>query len=178
MKILILKSSGNRHGSSNMLAEAFLRGARESGHTVTEFDVIRADIRPCLGCDRCGMNGPCVQKDDYEKTLKGLIRAADLLVFVMPVYYYSWPAQLKTVVDRFYSFTMELTALRKKAVLLSVAWDDTDTVFTLVEAYYRRLCEYMSFEDLGTVLGGGCGTPDMTRHSGFVEKAYRLGRSL
>ncbi len=26
----------------------------------------------------------------------------------MPVYYYNWPAQLKAVVDRFYSFTGEL----------------------------------------------------------------------
>jgi len=34
---------------------------------------------------------------------------ADMIVFVMPVYYYNWPAQLKTVVDRFYSFTTELT---------------------------------------------------------------------
>ena len=28
--------------------------------------MIRADIRPCIGRNHCGMNGPCVQKDDYE----------------------------------------------------------------------------------------------------------------
>ena len=48
MKILILKSSGNKNGSSNMLADEFTKGATEAGHTVTEYDIIRRDIRPCL----------------------------------------------------------------------------------------------------------------------------------
>lgn len=178
MKILVLESSGNKHGSSNLLAEAFIRGAKENGHEITEFDVIRADIRPCLGCNHCGMDGPCVQKDDYEMKLKGMIKETDMLVFVMPVYYYNWPAQLKTVIDRFYSFTTELTSMHKKTALLSAAWDNTDTVFSVVEAYYKRICEYMQFEDMGMVLGKGCGTPSMTKNSGFVEKAYKLGKSV
>ena len=32
MKILVLESSGNKQGSSNILAEAFIRGAKENGH--------------------------------------------------------------------------------------------------------------------------------------------------
>ena len=31
MKILVLEGSPNRHGSSNFLAEEFIRGAREAG---------------------------------------------------------------------------------------------------------------------------------------------------
>ena len=178
MKILVLESSGNKRGSSNMLAEEFIRGVEENGHEVSVYDVIRADIRPCLGCNRCGMNGPCVQKDDYEHELKGLIKETDMLVFVMPVYYYNWPAQLKTVIDRFYSFTTELTYMHKKTALLAVAWDDTDTVFSVVEAYYRCICEYMQFEDCGMVLGGGCGTPAMTKRSKAIRDAYALGKSV
>ena len=178
MKILVLKSSGNKKGSSNMLADEFIRGARENGHEITEYDVFRADIRPCIGCGHCGMNSPCVQKDDYEKSLKGMIRETDMLVFVMPVYYYNWPSQLKAVVDRFYSYTTELTGMKKKTALISVAWDNTDTVFAVVEAYYRQLCDYMEFQDQGTVLGKGCGTPDMTRRSRYMKDAYELGRNL
>ncbi|MGN1023829.1 MAG: flavodoxin family protein [Lachnospiraceae bacterium] len=178
MKILVLESSGNKKGSSNMLAEAFIRGAEENHNEVTVYDVRRHDIRPCLGCNACEMNGPCVLKDDYERELKGLIRDADMLVFAMPVYYYNWPAQLKTVIDRFYSFTMELTSMKKKTALLTVAWDDTDSVFDIVIAYYRRICEYMQFRDCGMVIGKGCGTPSMTRASGYPEKAYELGRSI
>ena len=101
-----------------------------------------------------------------------------MLVFVMPVYYYNWPSQLKAVVDRFYSYTTELTGMKKKTALISVAWDNTDTVFAVVEAYYRQFCDYMEFQDQGTVLGKGCGTPDMTRRSRYMKDAYELGRNL
>jgi len=62
--------------------------------------------------------------------------------------------------------------------LLSVAWDDTDTVFAVVTAYYKQLCDYMDFQDQGVVAGRGCGTPDMTRRSRYMKDAYELGRSL
>jgi len=178
VKILVLESSGNRNGSSNLLAKQFVRGAEEAGNEVTQFDVFRADIRPCSGCNHCGMSGPCVHKDDYETKLKDLIRQTDMIAFVMPVYYYNWPASLKNVVDRFYSFTTELTYMHKKTVLLSATWDDTETVFEVVEAYYRKLCGYMQFEDCGTVLGRGCGTPSMTAETKYPAAAYELGRSL
>ena len=96
----------------------------------------------------------------------------------MPVYYYNWPAKLKAVVDRFYSYNAQLTEMKKKTALISAAWDDSDTVFAVVEAYYRQLCSYMDFQDLGTVLGRGCGTPDMTSKSRYMTAAYDLGESI
>lgn len=178
MKILVLESSGNRRGSSNLLAREFVRGALEAGHDVDEFDVFHADIRPCMGCNHCGMAGPCVLDDDYENDLKHRIREADMLVFVMPVYYYNWPAQLKVVVDRFYSFTGELTSMHKKTALLTVAWDNDDSAFNIVHAYYQRIVDYMQFHDMGEVIGKGCGTPSMTKTSVYPRRAYELGRSL
>lgn len=178
MKILVMRASGNRRGSSAMLADEFSRGARDAGHDVTGYDLIGKRIGDCIGCNRCGMAGDCVQKDDYERELKGLIRGTDLLVFAFPVYYYMWPSQMKAVIDRFYSFTYELTGMRKKAAMLTVAWDDTPAAFTLVEAYYERICEYMHFQDRGRVIGGGCGTPATTKASRFPREAYELGRSL
>ena len=178
MEILVLKSSGNKKGSSAMLADEFIRGAKENGHSIIEYDLINKDIRPCRGCNACGMSGPCVQKDDYENELKGLIKKADMLVFAMPVYYYNWPAQLKCVIDRFYSFTGELTSMHKKTALLGVAWDDSDVVFDVTERYYKRICEYMQFKDCGTVIGRGCGTPSMTGGSVYPKEAYELGRSI
>ena len=178
MKILVLKSSGNKKGSSAMLADEFIRGAKEAGHDITEYNVLHKDIRSCTGCNACGMNGACVQKDDFENELKDLIRETDMIVFAMPVYYYNWPAQLKAVVDRFYSFTTELTYMHKKAVLLAVAWDNTQNVFKVTDAYYDTICDYMQFEDCGRILGGGCGTPEMTRRTGYPKEAYELGKSI
>ena len=46
MKITVLEGSPNRNGSSNLLAEAFLRGAKEAGHTAEVPDAAPADIHP------------------------------------------------------------------------------------------------------------------------------------
>ena len=109
MKILVMESSPHKHGSSNLLAAEFIRGATEAGHQTQVFDVARSDLRPCLGCDACGMSGSCVQKDGMEE-LRRRILASDMVVFVTPLYYFGMSAQLKTAIDRFYSFNDELSA--------------------------------------------------------------------
>ena len=67
MKIVVLKSSGNTHGSSNLFADKFIHGAKESGHTVTEIDVFRANVNPCTGCVACGYEGTYVMLLDSGK---------------------------------------------------------------------------------------------------------------
>ena len=81
VRILMIESSPHKHGSSNLLAEQFIKGARESGHQVAVFDAARANLHPCLGCDSCGMAGPCVQRDDIAD-LQEMLLQADKEVFL------------------------------------------------------------------------------------------------
>ena len=60
MKITILEGSPHKKGSSNLLAEQFIKGAEEAGHMISVLDVAHMDIHPCMGCGHCGMNGTCV----------------------------------------------------------------------------------------------------------------------
>lgn len=68
MKILVLESSPNRHGSSNMLAGEFIRGAEEAGYRVQVVDVAHADIHPCSGCVACGYEGPARRKTTWNRS--------------------------------------------------------------------------------------------------------------
>ena len=100
MKIIVLMGSPNKRGSTGILADSFVRGAAESGHDCEIVDVCHANIHPCIGCVRCGYEGPCVQKDDVEQ-IRGKLLGADMAVFATPLYYYGMTAQLKAAVDRF-----------------------------------------------------------------------------
>ena len=148
MKILVLEGSPHKNGSSNLLADNFIKGAKESGHEVQVYDAAHAKIGPCMGCNACGMNGACVQKDDMSEVEK-LILNSDMIVFVSPIYYFGISAQLKTLIDRFYSFNTPLMG-----------------------------CSYLGFENKGMILGGGCGTPSMTQGTKYPQAAYELGKSL
>ena len=84
MKILVLEGSPHKNGSSNLLADNFIKGAKESGHEVQVYDAAHAKIGPCMGCNACGMNGACVQKDVMSEVEK-LILNSDMIVFVSPI---------------------------------------------------------------------------------------------
>ena len=177
MKIIVLEGSPNTHGSSNMLADHFIRGAKEAGHTVRVIDAAHADIHPCTGCIYCGYEGPCVQKDDVEG-IREKILEADMLVFATPLYYYGMSAQLKTMVDRFCAFNSSIQRKHMKSALLAVAWNSDGWTFDALGAHYKTLVRYLNLQDMGMILGRGCGTPDMTRHSSCTRLAYELGSRL
>lgn len=177
MKIIILEGSPNTHGSSNMLADHFIRGAEEAGHTVKVIDAAHADIHPCTGCIHCGYEGPCVQKDDVETFRKDILEA-DMMVFVTPLYYYGMSAQLKILIDRFCAFNSSIQRKHMKAALLTAAWNSDGWTFYALEAHYKTLVRYLNLKDMGTVLGKGCGTPSMTQRSKYPEQAYELGKKL
>ena len=177
MRIVILESSPNRHGSSNLLAERFAQGAQEAGHQVAFVDVAHADIHPCTGCIHCGYEGPCVQKDDMEKFRRQILDA-DMMVFVTPLYYYGMSAQLKTLIDRFCAFNSSIQRKHMKSALLAAAWNSDDWTFEALESHYQTLVRYLNLQDMGTVLGKGCGSPSMTKHSPYTQRAYELGNRL
>ena len=177
MKILVLKGSPNKNGSSNLLADCFTQGAEEAGHTVESIDAAHADIHPCTGCIHCGYEGPCVQQDEMEG-IRSKILGADMMVFVTPLYYYGMSAQLKTVIDRFCAFNSSIQRKGMRSALIAAAWNSDDWTFEALEAHYKTLVRYLNFTDMGMVLGAGCGTPSMTGRSVFPRQAYELGKKL
>ena len=79
MNILILSGSPRKGGNTELLAEAFAKGAA-AHHHVEIASVRDYQVNPCLGCNACfKTNGICAQKDDvaiiYEK-----MSQADMLV--------------------------------------------------------------------------------------------------
>ena len=177
MKIVVLMGSPNQNGSTSILVQNFKKGAEEAGHTVESIDVCHMDIHPCIGCVKCGYEGPCVQKDDVEQIRKKLL-ASDMVVFATPLYYYGMTAQLKTVVDRFCAYNSSLNSRHLKSALLTAAWNADDWTFDALETHYKTLVRYLHFEDCGSILGYGCGSVGMTKRSEYPQLAYKLGKSV
>ena len=178
MKIVVVTGSphSEEESTSKYLTVQFIKGAQEAGHEVFRFDAASADIHPCQGCDRCHMDGPCVFKDDIETKLMPKMLEMDMIVLSTPLYYYGMSAQLKTIVDRFYSRTGHLTG--KKSMLIATAYNSADWTFEALMAHYDTLVRYMDWTDVGTVLGYGCGSRELAERSEFGEKAYKIGKRL
>lgn len=177
MDILVLLGSPHRNGSSNTLANEFIKGAKENENSVEILDIAHMNLNPCIGCDCCGMDGVCIQNDDMSIVKEAICRA-DMLVFVTPLYYFGMSAQLKIMIDRFYSFNTELSYQNKKSVLIAAAWNSSKNTMKDLFNHYLTLCDYLHFENMGSILGLGCGTVNMTKMTKYIEEAYMLGRKI
>lgn len=83
---------------------------------------------------------------------------------------------MKILIDRFCAFNSSIQRKHMKSALLTAAWNADDWTFEALEAHYKTLVRYLNLEDMGMVLGYGCGTPSLTKHSRFPEQAYHLGK--
>lgn len=176
MKILVLTGSPRKNGNSNTLADNFIKGAEEAGHTVERFDAAFKDVHPCIACNKCGMNGACVFKDDFEFVRQHIIDA-DAVVFATPMYYFGISAQLKAVIDRFYAINGQIHR-PKKAVLLMTYADTGEAEAEPIIKHYEVLLNYLGGQNAGTVIASGVWPAGAVNHTEYPRQAYELGLSL
>ena len=178
MKITVITGSPRKNGNTAYLAEQFIKGAKESGHEIFRFDSAFQKVSPCRACNACGMNGPCVLNDDFDKLLRPRLLDADAVIFVSPMYYFGFSAQLKTVIDRFYAFNGQLQAIPKKAALIMAYADTSERERQAMLAHYRTLLDYLNWRDVGQVIAPGFWTAGSVKGSSYCDQAYQLGKNL
>ena len=151
-KIVILKASPRKNGNSNALAAAFAEEAKKAGASVTEYDTANMKIAGCRGCYGCMTKGECVFRDDFDKIAEDL-RDADGIVIASPVYWYTFPAQIKAVIDRWFSLCVTGKDFSsKKAALLSCCEEETEETFDGIRFSFEKTMALMKAEIVGEVL--------------------------
>lgn len=175
-KILVLNGSPRKNGNTARLAEEFSKGATESGHEVVRFDCAFKNVHPCVACGKCGMNGACVFQDDFNFVKQNIVDA-DFVVFASPMYYFGISAQLKTVIDRFYSANGAISK-PKKAVLILAYADTSDSTATPVLSHYKHTIGYLGWEDFAKVIAKGVWQAGSVDSTPYIKQAYELGKSI
>ena len=176
MNILVLAGSPRKGGNTELLAEAFAKGAAAQHH-VEIVSVRDYKVNPCLGCNACfKANGICAQKDDialiYEK-----MSQADMLVIASPVYFYGICAQLKAVIDRFHNPIRDTFHIKKMALLL-VGAATLPELFDAIIAEYNLCLKFFGIEDVGNVLVRGVKDKGDINNTDALNEAYTLGLSI
>lgn len=176
MKILVITGSPRKNGNSNTLAEYFIKGAREAGHEIVRFDAAFKKVHPCVACNHCGMDGPCVFEDDFEFVRANIVNA-DLVVFATPMYYFGISAQLKLVIDRFYAINGQIH-VPKKAVLLMTYANTAASEAKPIISHYETLLKYLGWTDAGQIIAPGVWPVGAINQTKFPQQAYMLGKSV
>lgn len=181
-RILVLNGSPRAKGNTAALIREFVAGAETAGHDVVRFDLDAMDIHGCKGCLAGGKNpqSPCVQKDGMEKIYPEY-RAADVVVFASPMYYWGVSGQLKCALDRLFAVTESdpnWATPKKDAVLLMAAEGEGAENDAPVLAYWKSLTGFLGWNDRGALIAGGVLRVGDIEGSPCLQKAKELGASI
>ncbi|MHB8169407.1 MAG: flavodoxin family protein [Thermoleophilia bacterium] len=105
--VLGILGSPRRGGNSEILLDRALAGAADAGAEIERLHPASLRIAGCTECNDCYALGECSTADDMDRVYAALERA-DRIVVASPIFFMSFPAQLKAVIDR----TQKYWALR------------------------------------------------------------------
>ena len=152
-KIVVITGSPRKKGNSFAMTDAFINAAQEKGHTVTRFDAALTPVGGCRACETCYSTGKACTFDDDFNTIAPAILEADAIVFTMPVYWYSIPAQIKGVIDRIFSLVVGGKDIAvKECALITCCEEDDMTVMDGVRIPIERMAALNKWKIVGEVL--------------------------
>ena len=181
--VVILKASPRAGSNSSRLAEELAAGALSAGGTVKEFSLHAMDLRACDGCDACQnpQGSGCVIDDDMQLIYPFLKKAA-AIVLATPVYWFTFTAQLKLAIDRFYALeSPDGHGLKGKAMVLVLTYGDIDPYISgAVNAIrtFEDMCRYTGSPVAGILYGSASEPGEMDSKTELLAQARALGAKL
>lgn len=179
----LLLGSPRIGGNTEKLADALAEGAAEKGYEVKKVHLATLTLKGCLDCRKCWSTGkPCIQNDDMDQVYPE-IEDASVIVFVSPLYFYSWSSQIKPVWDRLLPYYMPgalRTTASKKTILLAAAGDKEDEAFEGMRASFKLAANFLGWEVLGEICAPDIYSRGDMEEKGtkWIEEGHKLGASL
>ena len=172
-KIVVITGSPRKNGNSFAMTDAFIQAAEAKGHTVTRFDAALKKVGGCRACETCFKTGKACSFDDDFNAVAPAILEADAVVFTMPVYWYSIPAQIKGVIDRLFSFVVGGKDIAGKECGMIVCCEEEDlSVMDGVRIPLERSAALMKWKVVGEVLiPGVLNAGDIAKTDGCAQAA-------
>ena len=104
MQILMLSGSRNRKGRTARAMEAIGKGVRKAGGNTESIFLTELAIERCRQCNKdgygiCIHKQKCIIKDDFESVVNK-VKAADVVVFVSPVYFLDLSESIRAFLER------------------------------------------------------------------------------
>jgi multimeric flavodoxin WrbA len=173
-KILILSGSPRKGGNSDILCEAFGKGAEEAGHNTEKIYLHEQKIGFCKACNACQKTGNCIQKDDMSAILQKMVNA-DVIVLATPVYFYTMSAQLKTLIDRTLPRYYTNRISDKDFYFIATAAEEKNAMERTIDGLRGFTDCLPNAKIKGVIYGAGVYDKGEIKNSPTMEEAYQMG---
>jgi multimeric flavodoxin WrbA len=176
--IVVVTGSPRLKGNSELLANAFIEGAKEAGCSIAKFNASEMEINGCTACEYCFANkGRCAQKDDMQEIYRAL-HQAKILVFASPIYYYGFTSQLKAVIDRLYASYGRKNFFSIKATILLLTCEEDAVAAEPAISQYNAIIKYLGWQNKGIIIQEAVNKKGEIKGKISLEIARNLGKNL
>lgn len=157
MKIVVITGSPRKNGNTFAMVDAFIKAAEAKGHEIVRFDAAMMKIGGCHACMNCFKTGKACSFDDDFNLIAPHILESDAVVYAMPVYWYSIPAQVKGVIDRVFSLVVrgKKDVADKKMGLICCCEEHDVSVMDGVKIPMERTAALLKWDIVGEILVPG-----------------------
>ncbi len=201
MKIMGILGSPRVNGKCASLLKKALAGAQSCGAEIKRYDLIKCNIKFCMGCGSCFSKepertiGPCPLKDDMTAILEDYL-TADGYFYACPTYDVYVTALMKMFLERKIAFTFKgkdqagkfpsarpgVASNFKKKVSIIITGNSAD-------GYKEIMCDpcveaiessvfLQEVETFDTLYVGGVESITQETFAERLEKAYSMGTRL
>jgi multimeric flavodoxin WrbA len=177
--ILIITGSPRKNGNSTLLANAFIEGTEIAGHKTMLFEAGKKKIKGCIACNTCFSKGNACSFDDGFNEIVPMIEKADIVVFCTPLYWFTFPAQIKSVIDKMYSFIIGKKELKiKEAILMVCAGTDNKEDFDGIIKTYELIINHQGWRNIGILTIPNVNKVEEIKNTDGLEKAKNVGLNI
>jgi multimeric flavodoxin WrbA len=177
--ILIITGSPRKNGNSTLLANAFIEGAKIAGHEIMLFEAGKKKLRGCMACNTCFSKGNACSFDDDFNEIVPMIERADIVAFCTPLYWFTFPAQIKSVIDKMYSFIIGKKELKiKESILMVCAETDNKDDFDGIIKTYEGIINYQGWRNIGILTIPNVYEIGKIKNTDGLEKAKGIGLNI
>lgn len=185
MKILAIWASPRRGGNSEILVDAFIKGAQAGGAEVEKIALRDLKISPCLEIYHCFKDGTCPIKDDMRPLYDKLLEA-EVVALATPIFFYSVSAQAKAMIDRTqalwarrYQLKQEFPGPERQGVLLAAGATRGKLLFVGARLVAKYFFDAINVTYAAEILVRGVDLKgDILKYPEVLERAQDLGRRL
>lgn len=177
-KVIVISTSLRKGGNSDILADEFVRGAKDNGNNVEKINLAGKTIGFCRGCLACQRTQECVIKDDAVNIAEK-VKEADIIVFATPIYYYEMSGQMKTLLDRLNPIFPSDYSFRDVYMIATAADDNPEAMNIAVEGLQGWIACFDKVKLSGVIRGVGVtDTGDVQYNKKLMSEAYKIGKAI
>jgi len=189
MLVLGIQGSPRKNGNTNLLLSSFINEAKNLGAHTLSFNINKKKIIPCDGGRNCEKSGKCFISDDMNPELYSLLWEAEVIVMATPIFFYTVPAQLKSLIDRSQALWSRKYMLKlddpgrkwRHGFMLAQGATKGKNLFTginltaryffdAIGANYDGSLEYLNIEDSGDIVKHPSAIMDAKEKAGEIIK--------